>query len=113
MEEGAAVIAVFVLSLAVCFGAPLALVQRRPVTPAADRAPLEENEVSMVSALLVGDISRRAYRDGMARVARQAAELEPADPLVPASTLGGPVPASQRSRGRRGPLRWRARPRPR
>jgi hypothetical protein len=82
VEKGADVIVVFVLCLAACFAAPLALVQRRPAAHGATRPPLDdvldELEVRMVSALLLGEISRREYHKGMARIARDAAESGPA-----------------------------------
>ena len=82
VEECADVIVVFVLCLAACFVAPLALVQRRPPTRAATRPPvddvLDQTEIRMVSALLLGDMSRREYQKGMARIAREAEDSGPA-----------------------------------
>lgn len=72
-------IAVLVVCLAVCFAAPLALVERRPTIGAEARSPLDESEVGLVSGRLIGDLSCRAYHDGMARLARLCAGLAPSD----------------------------------
>ena len=74
-------IVVLVLCVIACFLVPLALVQWRAAAPATTRpdaeAALERTEVGLVSALLVGDMSRRDYHRAMARIAREAAQSGP------------------------------------